>query len=57
MNPVLSPRSKIETCRGSDKSSFIRVASKEGEEENPIPVAEGFWATNHHVARLVRHSA
>jgi hypothetical protein len=57
ISPVLKPHSKIETRRGSRKSSRIRVASKDEEEENPIPLDELFSAMNHHLARLVRHSA
>jgi hypothetical protein len=35
----------------------MRVASKDEEEENPIPLDELFSAMNHHLARPVRHSA
>jgi hypothetical protein len=57
MNPVLNPVSKIDTRFGSRKSSRMRVARSEDEEEKPIPRGELFSAMNHHLARPVRHSA
>jgi hypothetical protein len=57
ISPVLKPFSKIDTRRGSRKSSRMRVASKDEEDENPIPLDELFPAMNHHLARPVRHSA
>ena len=57
ITPVLKLFSKIDARRGSRKSSRMRVASKDEEEENPIPLDELFSAINHHLARPVRHSA
>ena len=57
INPVLKPLSKIDALRGSRKSSRIRVASREEEEEKPIPFGELLSEINHHLARPVRHSA